>query len=131
MMREDEGAISSSNYRRCQDCGNQAKKDCSYLRCRTCCKSRGYECQTHVKSTWIPVSSRRPRHFLHHHQQLSTIQQQQQQQPNPKRYRENQNPAALLAAGTYLIHLYCCPHFYTATNRDLFTVAICLPLHVY
>ena len=22
----------------CQDCGNQAKKDCMYLRCRTCCK---------------------------------------------------------------------------------------------
>ena len=22
----------------CQDCGNQAKKDCAHLRCRTCCK---------------------------------------------------------------------------------------------
>ncbi|PHT70381.1 hypothetical protein T459_25485 [Capsicum annuum] len=81
---DDQGiTISSSNYRRCQDCGNQAKKDCPFLRCRTCCKSRRYQCQTHVKSTWIPVSTRRPRH-------LSTI-----QQPNPKRYRENQNPAAL------------------------------------
>jgi hypothetical protein len=26
----------------CQDCGNQAKKDCPHLRCRTCCKSRGF-----------------------------------------------------------------------------------------
>ncbi|XP_059296885.1 protein SHI RELATED SEQUENCE 3-like [Lycium ferocissimum] len=88
-MMTEEG---SSSYRRCQDCGNQAKKDCPYLRCRTCCKSRGYQCQTHVKSTWIPLSARRPRH----HQISSTI---QQQQPNPKRYRENQNPPALLAGG--------------------------------
>ncbi|XP_009784128.1 protein SHI RELATED SEQUENCE 3-like [Nicotiana tabacum] len=91
MMRED--GISSNS--RCQDCGNQAKKDCPYLRCRTCCKSRGFQCQTHVKSTWIPVSRRRPRHHL-----LHTIQQQQQQQKqlqaNPKRYRENDNN---LAAG--------------------------------
>ncbi|KAK4377327.1 hypothetical protein RND71_003623 [Anisodus tanguticus] len=73
---------SSSNYRRCQDCGNQAKKDCPYLCCRTCCKNRGYQCQTHVKSTWIPLSTRHPR-YLH----MSTIQQQQQQQqPNPKSY---------------------------------------------
>nr|XP_033512340.1 protein EXPRESSION OF TERPENOIDS 1-like isoform X2 [Nicotiana tomentosiformis] len=88
MMREVELGSSSS---RCQDCGNQAKKDCTYLRCRTCCKSRGFHCQTHVKSTWAPVSTRRPRHHLH--QQLSTIQQQQYQLqagPNPnKRYREN------------------------------------------
>ncbi|XP_055808786.1 protein SHI RELATED SEQUENCE 3-like [Solanum dulcamara] len=68
--------------KRCEDCGNQAKKDCAYLRCRTCCKNRGYECQTHVKSTWIPLSTRRPRH----HQVSITI-----QQPNPKRYRENQS----------------------------------------
>ncbi|PPD86169.1 hypothetical protein GOBAR_DD16887 [Gossypium barbadense] len=33
----------------CQDCGNQAKKDCAHLRCRTCCKSHGFQCQTHVK----------------------------------------------------------------------------------
>ncbi|KAG9139525.1 hypothetical protein Leryth_019243 [Lithospermum erythrorhizon] len=43
----------------CLDCGNQAKKDCGHGRCRTCCKSRGYDCTTHVKSTWIPASSRR------------------------------------------------------------------------
>ncbi|RRT49347.1 hypothetical protein GW17_00020534, partial [Ensete ventricosum] len=46
----------------CQDCGNQAKKDCSHRRCRTCCKSRGFECSTHVKSTWVPASRRRERH---------------------------------------------------------------------
>ncbi|CAN4112427.1 unnamed protein product [Withania somnifera] len=82
-MRGDQG-ISSSN--RCQDCGNQAKKDCAYMRCRTCCKSRGFQCETHIKSTWVPVSTRRPRHHLHH-----TIQQQQQQLqagPNP---RANEN----------------------------------------
>ncbi|OIT07090.1 PREDICTED: protein SHI RELATED SEQUENCE 3-like [Nicotiana attenuata] len=87
MMREVEGSSSSS---RCQDCGNQAKKDCTYLRCRTCCRSRGFHCQTHIKSTWAPVSTRRPRHHHLHQQQLSTIQQQLQAGPNPnKRYREN------------------------------------------
>ncbi|WOL08114.1 protein SHI RELATED SEQUENCE 1-like [Canna indica] len=45
----------------CQDCGNQAKKDCSNLRCRTCCKSRGFQCPTHVKSTWVPAAKRRER----------------------------------------------------------------------
>ncbi|KAK2392598.1 protein EXPRESSION OF TERPENOIDS [Trifolium repens] len=50
----------------CQDCGNQAKKDCTHLRCRTCCKSRGFHCQTHVKSTWVPASKRRERQQQHH-----------------------------------------------------------------
>ncbi|KAI3761067.1 hypothetical protein L1987_51473 [Smallanthus sonchifolius] len=45
----------------CQDCGNQAKKDCPHLRCRTCCKSRGFQCITHVKSTWVPAAKRRER----------------------------------------------------------------------
>lgn len=45
----------------CQDCGNQAKKDCEHMRCRTCCKSRGYPCHTHVKSTWVPAAKRRER----------------------------------------------------------------------
>ncbi|KAK4490293.1 hypothetical protein RD792_000960 [Penstemon davidsonii] len=31
------------------------------MRCRTCCKSRGYQCNTHVKSTWIPAAKRRER----------------------------------------------------------------------
>eukprot|EP00249_Psilotum_nudum_P034558 c53740_g1_i1 orf=392-1165(+) len=45
--------------RACQECGNQAKKDCRNMRCRTCCKSRGFDCPTHVKSTWVPASKRR------------------------------------------------------------------------
>ncbi|XP_058225425.1 protein EXPRESSION OF TERPENOIDS 1-like [Rhododendron vialii] len=65
----------------CQDCGNQAKKDCVHFRCRTCCKSRGLPCQTHVKSTWVPAARRRerqqqqqqPPHQHHHQQQLSLM----------------------------------------------------------
>ncbi|KAJ6682167.1 PROTEIN LATERAL ROOT PRIMORDIUM 1 [Salix koriyanagi] len=79
----------------CQDCGNQAKKDCLHMRCRTCCKSRGFECQTHVKSTWVPASKRRERQH-----QLTAFQQQQQQQlqicgENPKRQRENPSSSSL------------------------------------
>ncbi|KAG9457402.1 hypothetical protein H6P81_001910 [Aristolochia fimbriata] len=55
------GTSSSSGSTTCQDCGNQAKKDCSHRRCRTCCKSRGFECSTHVKSTWVPAARRRER----------------------------------------------------------------------
>ncbi|KAJ4979238.1 hypothetical protein NE237_010018 [Protea cynaroides] len=51
----------SSSSTTCQDCGNQAKKDCSNRRCRTCCKSRGFDCSTHVKSTWVPAARRRER----------------------------------------------------------------------
>ncbi|XP_030523935.1 protein SHI RELATED SEQUENCE 1-like [Rhodamnia argentea] len=56
----------------CQDCGNQAKKDCQHLRCRTCCKSRGFECATHVKSTWVPAPKRRERQ-----RQLASLKEQQ------------------------------------------------------
>ncbi|CAJ2675669.1 unnamed protein product [Trifolium pratense] len=72
----------------CQDCGNQAKKDCPHLRCRTCCKSRGFQCQTHVKSTWVPAAKRRERQ-----QQLTSLQQQNQQHQfhSSRRHRENQN----------------------------------------
>ncbi|XP_038886248.1 protein EXPRESSION OF TERPENOIDS 1-like [Benincasa hispida] len=82
----------------CQDCGNQAKKDCAYLRCRTCCKSRGFQCQTHVKSTWVPAAKRRERQ-----QQIAALQQQQQQEQfrggeNSKRQRETQTAAAVTAA---------------------------------
>jgi LRP1 type putative zinc finger protein len=45
----------------CQDCGNNAKKDCTHMRCRTCCRSRGFSCPTHVKSTWVPAAKRRER----------------------------------------------------------------------
>ncbi|MED6161449.1 hypothetical protein PIB30_060842 [Stylosanthes scabra] len=55
------GGLYGPEFRVCQDCGNRAKKDCSYKRCRTCCKGRGYDCSTHVKSTWVPVSHRRAR----------------------------------------------------------------------
>ncbi|KAF8405304.1 hypothetical protein HHK36_010207 [Tetracentron sinense] len=95
MMRQGEEGGNTS----CQDCGNQAKKDCIHMRCRTCCKSRGFECSTHVKSTWVPASRRRDRH-----QQLLAIQQQQQLQlrgENPKRPREN--PGAPSLACTRLL----------------------------
>ncbi|CAK9157077.1 unnamed protein product [Ilex paraguariensis] len=85
----------------CQDCGNQAKKDCTHMRCRTCCKSRGFQCQTHLKSTWVPAAKRRER------QQLSSLQQQQQEEQqlqlhreNPKRQREN--PSAYPLVCTHL-----------------------------
>ncbi|KAI4376071.1 hypothetical protein MLD38_013865 [Melastoma candidum] len=63
---------SSSSGSRCQDCGNQAKKDCRYMRCRTCCNGKEFQCQTHVKSTWIPAHRRRQRmmHQQQQHQQL-------------------------------------------------------------
>lgn len=82
----------------CQDCGNQAKKDCAHLRCRTCCKSRGFQCHTHVKSTWVPAAKRRERQ-----QQLAALQQQQQQDQqfrgdNSKRHRENQASGSLACA---------------------------------
>ncbi|KAK1296570.1 hypothetical protein QJS10_CPB15g00608 [Acorus calamus] len=70
-MRGSGGGIGGMS---CQDCGNQAKKDCMHMRCRTCCKSRGFQCPTHVKSTWVPASRRRERQ-----QQLVLLQQQQQQ----------------------------------------------------
>ncbi|KAE9600129.1 putative transcription factor STY-LRP1 family [Lupinus albus] len=85
----------------CQDCGNQAKKDCPHLRCRTCCKSRGFQCQTHVKSTWIPAAKRRERHQQH--------QNEPQQHPqfwgedhSSRRNRENQGVADPLASAASL-----------------------------
>uniref|UniRef100_A0A5B7B610 Protein LATERAL ROOT PRIMORDIUM 1 n=1 Tax=Davidia involucrata TaxID=16924 RepID=A0A5B7B610_DAVIN len=58
------GGSASSMTTTCQDCGNQAKKDCSHRRCRTCCKSRGFDCATHVKSTWVPAARRRERQLM-------------------------------------------------------------------
>lgn len=98
----------------CQDCGNQAKKDCVHLRCRTCCKSRGFQCQTHVKSTWVPAAKRRERlqqlAQLQRQQQEQEQQEQQQQQQqqqflrvdNPKRQRESHQGSASLACTTRL-----------------------------
>ncbi|KZV53363.1 protein SHI RELATED SEQUENCE 1 [Dorcoceras hygrometricum] len=82
--RETVSGGSSSSCSKCHDCGNQAKKDCSYLRCRTCCKNRGYKCHTHVKSTWVPASLRHiqpPMSAAHgkHHPPHG---------PNPKRHRQ-------------------------------------------
>ena len=51
----------------CQECGNSAKKDCTFSRCRTCCKSRGFPCPTHEKSTWVPAAKRRERQQLEAH----------------------------------------------------------------
>ncbi|PIN16632.1 hypothetical protein CDL12_10723 [Handroanthus impetiginosus] len=80
MMRSSAGGGIS-----CQDCGNQAKKDCAHMRCRTCCKSRGFQCQTHVKSTWVPAAERRKRQ-----QQLAALQQQQQNQQQEQRRETHQ-----------------------------------------
>ncbi|XP_020583985.1 protein SHORT INTERNODES-like, partial [Phalaenopsis equestris] len=73
---------SSGGGMSCQDCGNQAKKDCIHMRCRTCCKSRGFHCPTHVKST--PAAKRRERQ-----QQLAAAAalHQQQRQPSPSHHR--------------------------------------------
>ncbi|XP_057766160.1 protein EXPRESSION OF TERPENOIDS 1 [Salvia miltiorrhiza] len=70
----------------CQDCGNQAKKDCSHMRCRTCCKSRGFQCQTHVKSTWVPAAKRREKQ-----QQLAALQQRQESGSGRERDRERES----------------------------------------
>ncbi|XP_059637126.1 protein EXPRESSION OF TERPENOIDS 1-like [Cornus florida] len=73
----------------CQDCGNQAKKDCVHMRCRTCCKSRGFQCHTHVKSTWVPAAKRRERQ--QQQQQLTALQFHHQQQPNqPPQQQQHQ-----------------------------------------
>lgn len=87
MMRHGHGGGSGgASGMNCQDCGNQAKKDCSHLRCRTCCKSRGFHCQTHVKSTWVPAAKRRERQ-QQRHQQFRTD---QSDQITPKNHRQHQ-----------------------------------------
>ncbi|XP_047968182.1 protein SHI RELATED SEQUENCE 1-like [Salvia hispanica] len=91
MMRSGGGGgAGSGGGISCQDCGNQAKKDCSHMRCRTCCKSRGFQCQTHVKSTWVPAAKRREKQ-----QQLAALQQRQEEgkerDHSSKRQRENNN----------------------------------------
>ncbi|KAK9912771.1 hypothetical protein M0R45_036614 [Rubus argutus] len=67
VVESDEGNVNSegggdeSALKACKDCGNRAKKGCEYTRCRTCCRGRGYDCSTHVRSTWVPASRRRER----------------------------------------------------------------------
>ncbi|XP_031495335.1 protein SHI RELATED SEQUENCE 1-like isoform X1 [Nymphaea colorata] len=95
----------------CQDCGNQAKKDCAHMRCRTCCKSRGFQCQTHVKSTWVPAAKRRERqqqlaaaaaaaqqHRHHHHHQQR---QHQQLIDKPRRLTPGSLPAEVSAPAVF------------------------------
>lgn len=127
-MRQGVG-VSNSLSTRCQDCGNQAKKECVYMRCRTCCKSKGFQCQTHVKSTWVPLYRRRHRqqHLLtipstihHHHHHLNQDQdhddhnqQGGQYYFNPKRLRSqlsinNLNPPSSSSAGTVCVSQIPC-----------------------
>ncbi|MFQ6646513.1 hypothetical protein Gotur_018966 [Gossypium turneri] len=61
---DDESGAAGGCFKVCRDCGNRAKKECGYSRCRTCCKSRGYDCATHVKSTWVPAARRKDRKVL-------------------------------------------------------------------
>ncbi|KAL4389593.1 hypothetical protein HN51_010504 [Arachis hypogaea] len=85
----------SSFSSKCSDCGNQAKKDCSYTRCRTCCKNKGFHCPTHVRSTWIPVDRRRHKSSSssslvlmdHHHSSLTTNLHFLHHQHIPKRHK--------------------------------------------
>ncbi|KAK9080337.1 hypothetical protein SSX86_000095 [Deinandra increscens subsp. villosa] len=102
---------SSGGGMNCQDCGNQAKKDCQHMRCRTCCKSRGLHCQTHVKSTWVPAAKRRERQ-----QQLMSLTQQNSgnqqlslmmratgsghETQSAKRLREDQHHRSVTVAGS-------------------------------
>ncbi|XP_050234142.1 protein SHI RELATED SEQUENCE 1 [Mercurialis annua] len=74
---------------RCEDCGNQAKKDCIHMRCRTCCKSKGFQCRTHVKSTWVPAFTRRQRSSSSVSIQPQYHLLQDHQLQNPKRFRQN------------------------------------------
>lgn len=96
---------------RCQDCGNQSKRDCGYMRCRTCCRSKGFDCQTHIKSTWVPSYRRRHSHSHSHHQHLSSVLPQQQQQHlplhNPKRLRGDQNPSSGFEVGNFPADVTC------------------------
>lgn len=123
VMRSGGGGVGGGGMN-CQDCGNQAKKDCQHLRCRTCCKSRGFQCQTHVKSTWVPAAKRRERQ-----QQLSALQHQQQnQQPqfrgdHSKRHRESIEGAA---AGS----LACVPVPITTTGKETCLFMINIPYNI-
>ncbi|KAF2322845.1 hypothetical protein GH714_031331 [Hevea brasiliensis] len=63
------------------------------MRCRTCCKSKGFPCETHVKSTWIPAYKRRqrPQNLASSSVAAAVLSMQQQHPPehNPKRLRRN------------------------------------------
>lgn len=101
----------------CQDCGNQAKKECVHMRCRTCCKGRGFQCQTHVKSTWIPVY-RRPRR-LHNQQQslLPPHQQLLQGLHNINTITTATTPASSGTTTTVTIHCFFCCLLHSSHTR--------------
>ncbi|KAH7287496.1 hypothetical protein KP509_32G058400 [Ceratopteris richardii] len=86
---------SSATSIACHDCGNQAKKDCPHSRCRTCCKSRGFECSTHIRSTWVPAAKRRERQQA----ELAAL---AAGQPVPKSKRAR--TLALAGAGSFGFH---------------------------
>ncbi|KAL2346095.1 hypothetical protein Fmac_000095 [Flemingia macrophylla] len=81
MRRATQGEEEVLRGSKCQDCGNQAKKECSYSRCRTCCKNKGFQCQTHIKSTWTPVDKRRHKDEGPHHSQQDNINPQNRNNP--------------------------------------------------
>lgn len=86
---------------KCQDCGNQAKKDCAYSRCRSCCKNKGFECQTHIRSTWIPVDRRRQR--MEQHPSPTTSNPNHLQGAGDVSKRHKQNP---YSGSTVRIYIY-------------------------
>lgn len=107
------GRVGSSS---CQDCGNQAKKDCPHMRCRTCCKARGFDCSTHVKSTWVPASKRRERQQQVAEMQKQRLEERLQQEEqavgaNSKRQRENPSSSSFASGivlfGNYKIFVFC------------------------
>ncbi|KAK4284772.1 hypothetical protein QN277_001555 [Acacia crassicarpa] len=77
---------------KCQDCGNQAKKGCEFMRCRSCCNNKGFRCQTHINSTWAPNSRRR-----HFHPQTLT----HSNNPSPGIEERNKLPAAMSSAAEF------------------------------
>lgn len=128
VKRGGEGGVIMAS--RCQDCGNQAKKECVYMRCRTCCKSKGFHCQTHVKSTWVPVYRRRQQqlpgaaipqqHLQLHHEQGHHHQ-------NPKRPAEHlTNPSSSTSTVNFSFFFFCFSKFeemwcpYANPNSDKF-----------
>ncbi|KAE8690641.1 Protein SHI RELATED SEQUENCE 3 [Hibiscus syriacus] len=83
MMSRQEGSST-----RCKECGNKAKKDCGFMRCRTCCRSKGFECQTHVTSTWVPSYRRQRRN-----PQFSSV--------SPKRLKVGGFPVEVTSPATF------------------------------
>lgn len=91
---------------RCEDCGNKAKKGCLYMRCRTCCKNNGFECQTHIKSTWVPLHKRSLLHDERHtdddhHQQQRLAIDQEHIIINPNKRLRQHNPSSQSAGTCY------------------------------